>query len=208
MFSEMNKWIAKHFPGAEIREFGTLIRGTIDNEGDYYSDSRNKDSNIRVLRCNKIFGSEVRSDQDVFFHQNKGKKFYPMNAMLKDNHVVFNRYDVSCVTMFVDVDESHECFADSSKVILRAKSEEIARFIVWYMSLEFVSRELMSYVKDKKSWRIEHFPVPYADYLKDKNFIDALKDIAEAENRIAKNANEMMEKLKLIREEILLELSK
>lgn len=198
-------WIHEHFPDAEIRTFSTLIVGTIESAHEYNSFNRDPEEK-KILRFRKMVGFEVCSDQDVFFESEPDGTVFSCNKILKQNDVVLNKNNLFCATMFNSKDGDSVCYAGEGSVILRAKSAEIARFIVWYLSLDFVNDSLQEYLKDKDMWEIEMFPVPYAKYLEDKTFVNALRDISEAENRITRNANEMLDRLREIREDILSEL--
>ena len=124
------------------------------------------------------------------------------HSLLKNGDLVVDITDVDRVSLLL-TDECSRCYADPGMFIITAKSTEHAVFTYWYLTLDEVS----AYINVDPVTRIRSVPVPISSYLVSREFTKFILDTMIVESAVISNANEISDRIRMLRGEILEEIA-
>ncbi len=196
------EWIERSFPECEVRIMSDLLIESIAVVQLFVVPG---DERCQVVRTDSVRSPVVHSDQEAFFDQYDNFGCSPAKAELRDGDVFYEMNDPTTAAIFVDKSPDIQTYAQDGIMILRLKDKANAQFLVWYLSLEQVTLEIIN-SHSNSEWAIETLEVPVADYFNNDTFLNLLEETADAENRIARNAGDMLDRLRTMRERVVYEI--
>jgi hypothetical protein len=191
-------WLIDSFPKCEIIELSDMITESISVMQLFISP---REGRCQIAKANDNCIPIICSDQDLFFDSYDNFECGPQEARLTDGDIFYEIGDPSTAAIFIDNSPEVKTYAQDGIMILRLKDKSKAQFLVWYLTLEHVSLEITNN-HSSEGCNIGKLKVPMAEYLNDDLFVKLLKDTANEENRIIRNAEHMLERLRAIRESV------
>jgi len=191
--SSMYSWIARFFPDSEVVSLHELLEskcidGTVLFDVDFVS--RLKDEEIVMARkkhfkkntsgLKSSVGCIVEPFDIIVKHSKSGVKF-----ILADEDILKNSICEHCS-------------------IFRAKNKNLAVFLFWYLTLEEISFYIFDIIGEETD-EILNMPVPKNNAFESDIFFNSIYPLVDTEQRILDNANEILDKTRMIRREYLYE---
>jgi len=195
---QYSAWLQQFFPKSEMTTLGKYIEKCNMVEVLFINEA---DESFQLLDTKALEANIVKSSDAVFFSQYDHFSVGSKSMRLQDFDVLIDWGDKSSVAVFYNDNTVVDSYSDIGTLVIRTGQESIALFLSWYLSLDVVVSEIDQSCSD--SWsRIESLPMPSMDYVDNELLMKALKEVGVAENRIARNAKEMMVRLRTMRESI------